>query len=79
MKSIEERAKELSVIDDDGWCVRDCNIESACIEIAHEVKKDMINKACEWWKFEMRTSCPDDVYESWCQHELEEFNKVMEE
>lgn len=44
MDKIKQRAKELSVIDDDGWCVRDLNIEKACITIANEV----IDKACEW-------------------------------
>lgn len=44
MKTIKERANELSIIDDDGWLVQDPNIEAACITIANEV----IDKACEW-------------------------------
>lgn len=48
-------------------------------EGSNSTKEHIIEKACEWWKFEMRTSCPDDVYESWCQHKLEEFKRDMEE
>lgn len=49
MKTIEERAKELSIIDDDGWRVRDPNIEAACTQIANEV----VDKACEIYRKEL--------------------------
>lgn len=36
METIEQRARTLSIIDDDGFCVRDPNIEAACLQIARE-------------------------------------------
>lgn len=48
-------------------------------KIAQEVKNDVINKACEWWSKEMKSSCLDEVYEKWRVEKLEEFKKAMEE
>lgn len=60
MKSIEERARELSIIDDDGWCVRDPNIEAACIKIANEVIDKACNTFCRYCQFDCENHPHDD-------------------
>ena len=73
MKTIEERAKELSIIDDDGWCVRDPNIEAACTQIANEV----VDKACEWLRENAYFSVNDNTGSLDEQDLVERFRKYM--
>lgn len=73
MNTIEERVKELSIIDDDGWCVRDPNIESACTQIANEV----VDKACEWLRENAYLSVNDNTGSLDEQDLVERFRKEM--
>lgn len=73
MKTIKERAKELSIIDDDGWCVRDPNIEAACTQIANEV----VDKACEWLRENAYFSVNDNTGSLDEQDLVKRFRKDM--
>lgn len=42
---IRERAHALSIVEDDGFCVQDSNIEEACIKIAEEQRDHDIEVA----------------------------------
>lgn len=85
MKSIEERAKQLAVIDDDGWCVYDPNIYDACVKIAAEQRKIDVDKACEWLR--RHTEEGINEYGRWLQTDkaeskdnfIERFIQAMEE
>ena len=83
MKTIEERAKEYSLKDFDGYYTgREKAVEEGYIAGAKEQKQIDIEKACEWLdNYLMEIGYPDD----WCRDsEVQEsgekrFRKAMEE
>ena len=83
MKTIEERAKEYSLKDFDGYYTgREKAVEEGYIAGAKEQKQIDIEKACEWLdNYLMEIGYPDD----WCRDsEVQEsgekrFRKFMEE
>ena len=83
MATIEERAKEYSLKDFDGYYTgREKAVEEGYIEGAKEQRKIDIEKACEWLdNYLMEIGYPDD----WCRDSLnikngkERFRKAMEE
>ena len=83
MKTIEERAKEYSLKDFDGYYTgREKAVEEGYIAGAKEQKQIDIEKACEWFEKYLTEICyPDD----WLRDSLniksgkERFRKAMEE
>ena len=83
MKTIEERAKEYSLKDFDGYYTgREKAVEEGYIAGAKEQKQIDIEKACEWLdNYLMEIGYPDD----WCRDSVvqesgeKRFRKFMEE
>ena len=83
MKTIEERAKEYSLKDFDGYYTgREKAVEEGYIAGAKEQRKIDIDKACKWFEgYLAEIGYPDD----WCRDsEVQEsgekkFRKAMEE
>ena len=83
MKSIEERAKEYSLKDFDGYYTgREKAVEEGYIAGAKEQKQIDIEKACEWLdNYLMEIGYPDDWYRDSkvLMSGEERFRKAMEE
>lgn len=52
-------------------------VEETYLRAAADLQAVFLRKAVAWWKDEMRSSMPDDIYEYWVQHKLEEFERAM--